>query len=127
VAEAKVEYDWSDVTGHAVERLRKPKITPVPDKVRELAQASWDGVAAKGKDGSPKLDGEGNPVLLHNLRHRFGSDAEAAAFAKLVKKAGPHTTPRTSVSAVIDPDDTKDLRTVAWRAGQPRGRQAATT
>lgn len=125
MADKPAEYDWSDVTGSAVQRLRKPKVAPVPDKVRELAQRSWDGVPHV-KDGKPVLDNDGKPVLLHVLRHRFGSDAEAAAFAKAIKKAGPHTTPLTSVSAVIDPDDTGDLRTVSWRAGAPRGRKPAT-
>jgi hypothetical protein len=122
----KVEYNWDDLSGHAVERLRVPKITPVPDKVRELAQLSWDGVPKKDKNGNAVVDSDGQPVLLHVLRHRFGSDAEAAAFASLMRKAGPHTTPLTSVQVAIDPDGTKDLRTVTWRAGAPRGRKPAT-
>lgn len=111
----KTEYDWSGVTASAVNRLRVRKPTPVPDKIKELAQASYDGIPSK-EDPESKL---------HVLRHRFGSDEEAAAFARLMRKAGDHTTPPTSVSVVIDPDEQKDLRVVAWKAGQRRGRGSA--
>ncbi len=115
-------YDWSGVTGQAVERLRAPKITPVPDKIRELAQLSYDGKPFI-KNGKLVLDKDEKSILLHVLRHRFGSDAEAAAFAKAMRKAGDHTTPLTSVSAVVDPDRKKDMRTVSWKAGTRRGKQ----
>lgn len=100
----KPAYNWEVVTGENVERLRKPKTIPVPDAIVKLAQASWDQSTAK--------------------RHRFGSDAEAAEFARLMRKAGDHTVPLTSVSVVIDPDDAKDLRRVSWQANKRRGRNA---
>lgn len=108
------EFNWEHVTGSAVERLRAPKITPVPAPIVKLAQQSWDGV---------KKDGE----VRHVLRHQFkeGEEARAEAFAKLMKKAGPHTVPPTSVSVVVDPDENGNTLLVAWKAGARRGRGAA--
>lgn len=111
---AVVEYDWSGVSAQAVERLRAPKVPDVPAAVVKLAQASYDGVTnAKDPEGEK----------LHVMRHRFGSDKEAEAFAKHMKNAGLHTTPLTSVSVVTDPDNSGDNRTVTWKAGARRGRQ----
>jgi hypothetical protein len=112
---AEQEFDWSDVNGTAVTRLRAPKIVPVPDAIVAQAQRSFDGVPGK--------DEEGEDVTLHVLRHKFKSDAKAEAFAKLMKHAGNHTTPLTSVSVVIDPDNDGTKTLVAWRAGNRRGRQ----
>lgn len=109
------EYDWSGITASAVERLRVRKPSPVPDKVKQLAQLSYDGIPSK----------DDPEVKLHVLRHRFGTDEEAKVFAGLMRKAGDHTTPLTSVSVVVDPDAKEDNRTVAWKAGARRGRQTA--
>ena len=103
-------FRWDDIAGDPVERLRAPKVIPVDASVVKLAQRSYDGV---------KVGEE----TRHVLRHRFESPAKAEAFAKLVKAAGLHTTPLTSVQVAIDPDGTGDTRTVAWRAGTRRGRQ----
>jgi hypothetical protein len=110
VAETK-EFDWSGVNGQAVERLRAPKIPDVPKEIVAMAQRAYDGV----KD--PK-SGE----MFHVLSHRFGSDEQAAAFAKHVKNAGHHTTPLSTVTAVIDPMNTGDNRLVHWQGGKRRGR-----
>jgi hypothetical protein len=111
---ADEEFDWSEVNGQAAVRLRAPKIVPVPDAIVAQAQRSWDGVPGK--------NGDGEDIKLHVLRHRFKSDAKAEAFAKLMKHAGDHTTPLTSVSVVIDPDNDGTKTLVAWRAGNRRGR-----
>lgn len=107
-------YDWSELTGRATKRLRAPKVVPVPASIVRQAQLSWDGE----KDAET---GE----LLHNRDHRFPSDEVAAEFARLMRHAGNHTTPETSVRVVIDPDGTGDLRTVSWRAGARRGAKSA--
>jgi hypothetical protein len=108
------EYDWGEVNGTAVTRLRAPKIVPVPDAIVAQAQRSFDGVPSKNEAGEE--------VKLHVLRHNFKSDAKAEAFAKLMKHAGDHTTPLTSVSVVVDPDNDGTKTLVAWRAGNRRGR-----
>jgi hypothetical protein len=109
-------FDWSTITGHAVERLRAPKTTPVPDAIVALAQRSWDGVPNhKNPDGEK----------LHVLRHSFESEERAVEFAKHMRKAGAFTLPMTSVSVVVDPDGTGDVRTIAWRAGTRRGKAAS--
>lgn len=114
MADQKQEFGWDGITGHAVEKLRKPKVAPVPDAIVTQAQRSWDGVEHDGK-------------TLHVLRHQFkqGEEAKAEAFARLMKKAGAHTTPPTSVSVVVDPDETGNKLLVAWRAGARRGRGAS--
>jgi hypothetical protein len=113
------KFDWAEVTGRTVERLRAPKIVPVPDAIVAAAQRSWDGVT----------DGD---KTLHVMLHEFPTAEVAKEFARLVKKAGAHTTPRTSVSAVINPDPKGEVfdepttdRHVSWKAGKPRGRQAS--
>jgi hypothetical protein len=128
MSDTKTEYDWSAVNGHAVERLRAPKVTPVPERLVALAQASWDGVP------NPNYPAKSDVELLHVLRHQFGTveapdEARAQAFAKLMTKAGDHTVPETSVTVVIDPDysskapDIKNPGLVAWKAGTRRGRK----
>jgi hypothetical protein len=115
---AESEFNWEGVTGKAVERLRAPAPPPrPPDSIVALAQKSWDGV--DGKDGEK----------MHVLRHQFREDEteKRDAFMKLLKKAGAHTTPPTSVSVVTDPDRTAppNEHLVAWKAGVRRGRGAA--
>lgn len=110
--------EWAEIQGEAVTRLRAPKVTPVPASIVKLAQRSYDGI---------EVDGE----TRHVMRHTFESAERAEAFAKLMRKAGEHTVPLSSVSVAIDPDRTDDddepvsPETVAWRAGNKRGRKAA--
>lgn len=110
----KQDFNWEGVTGKAVERLRAPAPPPrPPDHLVNLAQQSWDGV---------EVDGE----KRHVLRYRFtaGQETKRDAFIKLIKKAGAHTTPPTTVTVATDPDRTGDELLVAWKAGQRRGRGA---
>jgi len=109
----KPSYNWGEVTGKVVERLRAPKVVPVDPAIVRQAQRSWDGVQHPD-------DPEGE--LRHVLSHEFASDAMAAEFARLIRKAGDHTKPQTSVSAVIDPQNSGNLREVNWKAGSRRGR-----
>jgi hypothetical protein len=113
------DFDWGSLTVHAVERLRAPKTAPVPDAIVKLAQQSYEGIV------NPKHpEGE----RLHVLRHTFESEARASQFAKLMRKAGSFTSPITSVTVVVDPDDLKNEeggRTIAWRTGTRRGKAAA--
>ncbi len=116
---AATEFDWSEVSGQAVERLRAPKVAPVPDSIVKLAQMSYDGVP------DPK-----NPEnTLHVLRHQFKDEAKAVAFAKIMKKAGDHVMTTDgkggSVSVVPDPDGDGNVTLVAWKAGARRGRTPA--
>jgi hypothetical protein len=110
-------FDWSSITATAVERLRAPKVKPIPPHIVALAQASYEGV--ENPAGGEKL---------HVLRYQFDTEARASAFAKLMKRAGEHTTPATSVSVVIDPDfqpgSEENPSLVAWRAGVKRGPRA---
>lgn len=108
-------YNWGEVTGRAVRRLKAPKIVPVPEAIVRQAQRSWDGV--------PDPENEGGK--LHVLEHDFKDDAKAAEFAKLMKKAGDHTTPVTSVSAVIDPENDGSKSVVRWKAGARRGARSS--
>jgi|SRR5215469_3356063 len=111
----KEQYNWEGISGSAVEKLRKPKITPVPEHIVKLAQRSYSGVP------DPKHEGK----LLHVLRHEFkpGDEKRRDEFARLMKKAGPHTKPETSVSVVVDPDNEGNVNLIAWRAGEKRGRK----
>jgi hypothetical protein len=105
MAEESTGYDWSEITGRTTERLRAAKVRPCDPAVVKAAQLSYDEGTARD--------------------HQFRSEKEAAAFAAEMKKAGPHTVPQTSVSVVIDPDNTDNTRLVAWKAGARRGKKAA--
>lgn len=109
-------FDWGSITGQAHTVLRAPKVAPVPPAIIALAQKSYEGV--EHPDHEEKL---------HVLRHQFESETRAAEFAKLMKKAGEHTTPKTTISVVIDPDyrdgGEKNPSLVAWRAGVRKGRK----
>lgn len=115
----QVEYNWDEITGRTTERLRAPKVVPVPAGIVRQAQRAFDGVPHPTKEGK----------LVHTLSHTFPDAATAAQFYRLVKKAGEHTTPRSSVTAVINPDpegrlDPEHPTTdcdVSWRAGSKRG------
>jgi hypothetical protein len=119
-------FDWSSITGQAVDRLRAKKVQPVPDHVVGLAQSSYNG---RVNPADP--DGE----LLHVIRHEFSHDeqgeARAVALGKLLRRAGEFTTPMTSVTVVIDPDfvsgktpeSERKPWVIAWRAGERKGRK----
>jgi len=97
------DYDWAELTGTAVERLRKPRVTPVPEPIIRQALRSYkEGVV---------------------LEHKFASVEHAAEFAKLMKKAGAQTEPPMTVQVVIDPEEAGDETVVRWRAGEKRGRK----
>lgn len=115
-------FDWSSVTGEAVATLRKPKTVPVPDAIVALAQESYVGRVNPA-------DPEG--ARLHWLRHRFETPERAAQFASLMKLAGAHTSPESTVRVVIDPDsrketpaDEREPELVAWCAGTKKGPRA---
>src|SRR5215469_5625571 len=111
--EPVTSYDWKQVTGRTVERLRAQKVKPCPPAIVRLAQQSWD----RGE-----------------IKQWHAPTVEIAAeFAAHLKNAGPHTVPETSMSVVINPDPdgkfgekTTDLD-VSWKAGAKRGRPAAGT
>lgn len=106
-------FNWDEVTGATTQRLRKPKIPACPAGIVAQAQRSYDGV----KNAEDGLD--------HILTYTFPSEAVASEFAKLMKNAaGFHTTPMTSVTVVVDPEDTGDTKTVSWKAGARRGAAA---
>lgn len=111
------EFNWEGITGKAVETLRAPAPKPKPpEAVLKLAQLSWDGVG----NGDEKK---------HVLRHQFkdGEEEKRDRFIQLLKNAGQHTTPRTTVTVVTDPDRETPANEllVAWKAGVRRGRGAA--
>lgn len=110
MAEEK-SFDWSGVTGKAVERLRAPKIPDVPKEIVAQAQRAYDGVV-DDKTGE----------TYHVLAHRFGTEAQAEEFAKHVRNAGHHTTPLSTITAVVDPMNSGDKRLVHWQGGKRRGR-----
>jgi hypothetical protein len=97
--------DFSGVQGKSVERLRARKVHPVPAPIVKLAQASYDADE------------------VHE--HEFETPERAAKFAELMKHAGDHTTPLSSVTVAHDPDKEAGMsnpRLVRWRAGNRRGR-----
>jgi len=116
MAETKAPaFDWSDLTGQAVQRLKAKKVVPVDPSIVRQAQRSYDGVTDPA-----------NPEnLLHVLSYKFPTAEMAAEFARQMKHAGDHTSPATSVSVVIDPANTGDQTVVNWRAGSRRGRNAS--
>lgn len=109
------EYNWDEVTGRTTQRLKAPKIPPCPAPIVRQAQLSYDGV--KNAEGE----------LEHIREFEFATEEMAAQFAHLMKSAaGFHTTPPTSVSVVIDPDNTGNTRLVSWKAGARRGQKSPT-
>jgi hypothetical protein len=57
------------------------------------------------------------------MTHRFGTVEEAAKAVDELKRAGAYTDPETTVTAIIDPEETGDKRIVRWRTGEKRGRR----
>lgn len=108
------DFAWDNVNGKASDYLRAPKVVPVPAGIIAAAQLSFDGEEVNGE-------------VLHHRRHRFASVEMAEAFAAHLKNAGLHTTPHTSISIAVDPDNNGDRRTVAWYATKRRGRGAASS
>jgi len=110
-------FDFGDIEGQHVERLRAPKVQPVPYSVVKLAQRSLDGM--QHPDDPDKV--------LHVMNHQFqpGEEGKRDAFVKHMRNAGMHTTPVSSVTVVTDPDHTGNDLLVAWRAGARRGRAAS--
>lgn len=133
------DFDWGSLTVHAVERLRAPKVPPVPEAIVRLAQQSYEGVTDPRDPAGPKL---------HVLRHTFDEEERAAKFAGHLRNAGKWTMPKTTTMIVVDPDNLRtaegradwrevnpgidisdeDLislggRTVAWRTGAHRRRR----
>ncbi len=110
------ELDFSEVSAVAVKRLKPRKIVPVPASIVALAQKALDGVP----------DGDGG--TLHTLEFSFKDEERAKLFADLMKHAGDHTSPISSVSVVFPVEDehgkVQDPTLVRWRAGGRRGRVA---
>lgn len=106
------EYDWSELNGTVVERLRKPKIAPVPDPIIRQAQRSVDGDPANLKD-------------TRSLHHVFKSEGERNEFVKQMRKAGAHTRPLSTMTVIVDPDREGIPLKVGWKAGKRRGKAPA--
>lgn len=113
--------DWTKITGKNVERLRASKVTPVPGHIVKLAQESYTSGTNKEVDFAALVKDADKAV------------ATAAEFAKHMRNAGNHTTPPTSVSVVIGPEDFDERgerikladTVVRWKAGKRRGKAAA--
>lgn len=108
------EFNWDELNGKATERMRKPKTSPVPDSIIRLAQRSVDS----------------DPTLANckELTFDFGSDtARAEAFIKLMRKAGAHTKPESTIKVTPDPDGEGHNTLISWYARKRPGRVPATT
>jgi hypothetical protein len=106
------EYDWSEINGVTVDRLRAPKTVPVPEPIVKQAQRSVDG----------------DPKELKNtlaLEHRFETEEKAVQFAKFMKKAGALTKPVATMLVVVDPLHEGDPLRIRWQASKRRGRATA--
>lgn len=111
--ETKSPLDWAGIKPVFKARLTPPKMPERPsDMAISLAQASYDG---------QDVDGE----TYHVMTHRFKSEAQAAAAADELKRAGAYTTPVSTVTIAIDPEKTGDKRVVSWRASGKRGRKTS--
>lgn len=121
-------FDFKELTGRTVARIKEPKVVEVPEAIKRAAQRSLDGVP------HPTIAGR----VDHVLEHEFASEEMAAAAAKALKKAGPWTTPQSSVRVVIDPySDAQDpdnpakphplagnKKIIRWKAGGRTGAKA---
>lgn len=102
---------WETITPMFGARLREPKKPAKPsDHAITQAQKSYNG---------EEHDGE----TWHVLTHRFPSVEMAEAAADELKRAGSYTNPESTVTVVIDPQNSGDKRIVSWRAGGKRGRK----
>lgn len=133
------ETEWGNLEAAFVTTLREQHIEPVPPQIVRYAQMSYDGAP-------DPADPENPDRKLHAMQHEFETPERAAAFARHMRNAGPHTTPPSSVTVVVDPARRKvqaiengepvmkdgkavmvpgppvNPRLVAWRAGARRGR-----
>lgn len=108
VANTAAAVDWSKITGTTADRLRKPKIPAVPAHIVGLAQASLDSNEVKKFEFPASVD-----------------KAVVEEFARHLRNSGHHTKPLSSVSAVIDPEETGNDHLVHWKAGGRRGKASS--
>lgn len=133
--------EWGDLEGQFVTSLREKRVEPVPAQIVKLAQKSYDGVEVTQPDGST--------IVRHAMEKEFETPERAARFAAHMRNAGPHTNPPSSVTVLVDPEQSRvpvlnedgsqkyadngkpvtqpgdpvNPSLVRWRAGKPRGRQ----
>lgn len=111
--QTKSPLDWSGITPVFKARLTPPKRPERPsDMAISLAQASYDGQDVEGE-------------RFHVMSHRFKTEAQAAAAADELKRAGAYTTPESTVTVAIDPEKSGDKRVLSWRASGKRGRKTS--
>lgn len=134
-----VENEWGGLEATFVTSLQETRVEPVPDPIVKLAQRALDG-APHPTDPDK---------TIHAMEITFETEAKAEAFARHMRNAGLHTTPKSSITVKIDPESQKvpkldengqtvyndngravmvpgppvNPRKVAWRAGLRRGRQ----
>lgn len=119
-------YDWSEIEGRAVRRLKGKKIHPVPAAIVRQAQRSYDGVPQfDDETGEPIFLRDGSHYIEHSLRWQFESPERAAQFAVHMRNAGAHTTPVTTVQVKIDPEKDGNTGLVEWKAGVRKGPRAS--
>lgn len=132
--------EWSGLEARFVTSLRDTRVEPVPEPIVKLAQ--------RALDGAPHPDDPEKTV--HAMEITFETPEKAQAFARHMRNAGLHTTPKSSITVVVDPESVKVAKLdesgqpvfneagkavmvpgapvnpakVAWRAGLRRGRSA---
>lgn len=112
---AKQGLGWEKITPVFGAQLRPPKKPPRPtDGAIAMAQKSYDGFTPEGAEET-----------FHVMTHRFESVEVAEHAADELKRAGAYTEPETSVTVLIDPEESGDKRIVRWSAGKRRGRKAS--
>lgn len=106
------EFNWDELSGKTIERMRKPKTVPVPEAIIRQAQLSVDT----------------DPTLTncHARTFDFGADtARAEAFVKLMRRAGAHTKPESTIKVTLDPDGEGRQNKIEWYARKRPGKRAA--
>lgn len=111
-------YNWEAFEAVTVERLREPKVQPVPAGIIKQAQRAVTGVTAP------------NGEVMHTLEYEFPAKELAIEFAKHMKHAGQHTNPVSTITVLVDPQGVAkgsevNPNLVRWQAGKRRGRAAA--